>query len=149
MTWPAFDPEKISVALFTLLQTSGYPFTTYSRRGDVPVNVPPAQQPYLALIELGGSQVENQAQGLEKWILEYAVMIYLRVSATPSAIPATPLNAAWLAIVNVMRSKPIGSQQTLGGIVDNAWIEGECLINTGIIDQQCRIMIPIKVDCGL
>lgn len=148
-TFPRFQPEKISKALFKLLKTAQFNFVTYDRRGNIPQNVDAAMQPYLGLIELGGSQVENQAQGIEKWIIEYAVMVYIRRDATPEAIPATYLNAAWLAIVNVLRS-PANTfvQQTLGGIVDNCWIEGQCLMNTGILDEQMRLMVPVKVVLG-
>jgi hypothetical protein len=153
--WPQFDPEPIAVALFNLLSSSGgttpgkYPFQTFDRRGKLPENVPSAAQPYLGVVELGFSQVENQAQGLEKWLFHFRVLVYIRADATPDAIPATEINAAMKAIVNIMRSSPIGERQTLGGLVDNAWIEGQVLIDTGILDQQSALMIPIVVDCGI
>jgi len=149
MNWPQFDPERIALALFNLLQTSTYAFQSYDRRGKLPENVPPAMQPYLGLVELGFSQVENQAQGLEKWLFHFRVLVYIRADATPDAIPATEINKAMKALVAVMRTNPIAERQTLGGLVDNAWIEGQILIDTGILDQQSALMIPIMVDCGL
>jgi hypothetical protein len=147
--FPQFDPETIAVALFNLLQTSGYPFQTYDRKGDLPENVNSADQPYLGLVQLGMAQVENQAQGLEKWLLHFRVLVYIRADAIPSAVPATQINAALKAIVNVLRSVPIGERQTLGGLVDNCWIEGDVLMDTGILDQQCALLIPVTVDTGL
>ena len=155
MNWPAFDPEAISIALFNQLQTANgaggaqYAFTSTDRRGQIPENVPAANQPYLGLIELGMSQVENQAQGLEKWLFHFRVLVYIRADATPDTIPATEINKAMKAIVQAMRSNPIGERQTLGGIVDNAWIEGQILIDTGVLDQQSALLIPIVVDCGI
>lgn len=150
--FPRFRPEAISRALFALLQTAQYDFRTFSRRGDLPENVDAALQPYLALIELGGRQttVTVPAQGLERWMLEYAAVVYIRRPAVPEAIPGTLLNEAWYAIVNVMRSpQPMFQRQQLGGIVDNAWIEGNCVFNTGILDEQMRLLVPIVVDVGV
>ena len=65
--------------------------------------------------------------------------MYIRGDASldPSAIlPATQLNAVWKSIENILSSSPIGERQTLGGIVNNAWIEGEVMMDTGILDQQ-------------
>jgi hypothetical protein len=149
--FPHFDPEAISVALFTLLQTAAFSFQSTDRRGQVPENVPPASQPYMGLVELGASQVESQAQGLEKWLLHYRVLVYIRADAIPTAIPATEINAAFTAIANVLRNPTNlgGEKQTLGGLVDNVTIRGDVLIDTGIIDQQCVLMVPLVVDVGL
>lgn len=150
--WPQFNPERIAVALFNLLSSidpATFPFVTFDRHGQLPTNVVPANQPYLGLVQLGMSQVENQAQGLEKWLLHFRVLVYIRADADPETIPATQLNNALQAVVGIMRSSPIGVQQTLGGIVDNAWIEGEILMDTGILDQQCALLIPVVVDCGI
>jgi hypothetical protein len=148
--WPQFQPETIEAALFALLQENTYPFATYDRRGQLPENVPAANQPYLGLVHLADVQVENQAQGLEKWLMHFRVLVYIRADASPTAIPATEMNKALQAIVQVMRSSPpIGERQTLGGLVDNAWIEGTVLRDTGILDQQCALLIPIIVDTGL
>ena len=48
-----------------------------------------------------------------------------------------------------MNSSPIGERQTLGGIVNNAWIEGEVIMDTGILDQQLALMVPVSVECGI
>jgi hypothetical protein len=162
MNFPHFDPEPIAVALFNLLQTAvgptapQYPFVTVDRRGQIPQNAPALNQPYLGLLELGGNQhlgslssVQLGTQGLEKWLLQFAVLIYIRADAAPTTVPATELNAAWLSIVTVLRSTPIGERQTLGGIVDNAYIFGDCIMNAGVIDQQCTLSIPVLVDLGL
>jgi hypothetical protein len=159
MNFPHFDPERIATALYNLLLTAvgptppQFPFATTDRRGQVPQNVPEASQPYLGLLELGGNQHLGalgslQTQGLEKWLLQFAVLIYIRADAEPSAVPATQLNAAWLSVITVLRSTPIGERQTLGGLVDNAYVFGDCIMNAGVIDQQCTLSIPVLVDVG-
>lgn len=146
--FPHFNPEAIAIALFNLLQTSSYTFASVDRRGRMPENVPSANQPYMGLVQLGGAQVEVQSQGMEKWLLHFRLLVYIRADANPDSIPATELNAAWKAIVEVMRSGPQGQPQTLGDTVDNAYIDGDCLYDTGILDQQCALMIPITVNVG-
>ena len=143
-----FNPEQIANALFILLGQANFPFASMDRRGKIWGNVPPANQPYLALIESGAGIVQSQTWALEKWTLRFTVLIYIRADATASAIPATSINAALQAIVEVMRNVPPDMPQTLGGLAVSAWIEGEVMIDTGILDEQCALIIPIKVLTG-
>jgi hypothetical protein len=39
--------------------------------------------------------------------------------------------------------------QTLGGFVINAWIEGDVGFDGGVQDQQCAMVIPIRVLAGV
>jgi hypothetical protein len=144
-----FNPEAIGAALFTQLLKANFVFSSSDRRGQIWSNVDQAAQPYMGLIERGATGVQNQAIGLEKWTLHYLVLVYLRADATPSAIPATALNAALQAIAEAINSSPLGERQTLGGLVNNVWINGDCLIDTGILDQQCALLIPVDVELGI
>ena len=144
-----FDPETISIALFNLLQTSTFNFVSYDRKGKIWGDVPPANQPYLALIEHGMTGVQNTALGMEKWTLHYMLLVYIRADADPATVPGTQINAAIKAIQEVISNVPIGEKQTLGGLVNNTWINGEISIDTGILDQQCAIVIPVTAECGI
>jgi len=161
VNFPKFDPERIEAALFALLQTAIgplpinpgdpilYPFVTATRNPSLPQNVPAANQPLLGLISLGASQVESQAQGLEKWLLHFRVVVYIRADATSDAIPSQQINYALKAIVFAMRSSATFERQRLGGLVDDASIEGDILRDNGNIDKQCALLIPIVVDLGV
>jgi hypothetical protein len=144
-----FNPETISAALFTLLTTMNYSFKVTDRVGQIWSNVDPSEQPYMGLVERGATGVQNQAMGLEKWTLHYLVLVYLRADATPTAIPAQQLNAVLQAIAEVINSSPLGERQTLGGLVNNVWINGQCIMDTGIIDQQCALLVPVDVELGV
>jgi hypothetical protein len=147
-----FDPEVVSLALFILLGQAQFTFQSMDRKGKIWSNVNITDQPYFALIERGGEVVQNQAIGLTKHTLHFLVLVYIRADAdqSPSApVPATQLNAAWKAIEGIMNSVPLGERQTLGGIVNNAWINGPVMIDTGILDEQCALMIPIDVEVGV
>lgn len=159
--FPHFNPEVIAVAFYNLLLTAigptppQYPFVSTDRRGQIPQNVAALNQPYMGLLELGASQVlgtgglETRTQGVEKWLLHFTVLIYIRADASPTTVPATELNAAFLSIINVLRSTPIGERQTLGGLVDDCYILGNVIMLSGIIDQQCTLEIPVVVEVGL
>lgn len=148
----SFDPEVIANALFIRLGQISYAFKTMDRKGKIWTNVTPADQPYIGLIERGGMVVQNQAIGLTKHTLHFLILVYIRGDASqdPTAIlPATLLNAVWKGIEQIMNSSPMGERQTLGGIVNNAWIEGEVVMDTGILDQQLALMVPVSIDCGI
>lgn len=144
-----FNPEAIAIALFNLLQTSSFSFSTYDRRGKIWTDVPPTNQPYLALIQRGMTGVQDTALGLEKWTLHFIVLVYIRSDADPVTIPATLINTIIKAIAEVINSNPIGQLQRLGGLVNNCWISGDISIDTGILDQQCAIVIPVSAQTGL
>lgn len=142
----AFLPEAISASLFTLL-AAAYPFKKSDRRGAIWSNVDIQDQPYMALIEQGATGVQDTTIGLEKWTLHYLVLVYLRADANPSVVPATTINAILQAIANALQ--PISGKQTLTATVNNTWIDGEVKIDTGILDQQCALLIPISVQVGV
>jgi hypothetical protein len=146
--FPKFDPESIEVALLALLRTANFSFLTVTRAPTVPENVDSANQPYLGLIGVGGAQMEQQAQGLEKWILDYQVIVYVRADDLPSATGATKINAAWKALVEVLRT-PTFERNTLGGLVDNVWVEGQTWKDNGNLDNQCALLIPVRVSVGV
>ena len=148
----SFDPETIALALFVRLGQINYAFKTMDRRGKIWTNVAPADQPYIGLIERGGMVVQNTAIGLTKHTLHFIILVYIRGDESQNAsaiLPATLLNAVWKATETVLNSSPIGERQTLGGIVNNAWIEGEVIMDTGILDNQLALTIPVAVECGL
>ena len=144
-----FNPEVIANALFILLGQANYPFASMDRRGHLPQNTTIANQPHMCMVQVSGTAVQDTAIGLTKWRLEFWVLVYIRVDANPSTVPATAWNAALLAIANVMQSVPPGERQTLGGLVNNAWIDGELLFRGGIEDEQTSMKIPIMVETGV
>jgi hypothetical protein len=144
-----FDPEAIANALFILLGRAAYSFASMDRRGHLPQNTVIANQPHLCLVELGANVVQDSTWGLSKYKLEFWILVYIRCDATPGAVPATELNAALKAIAEVMNSSPLGERQTLGGIVENAWIDGEILMNGAILGEQASMKIPIQVLTGV
>jgi hypothetical protein len=146
--------ETVSVALFNLLkatQIGGLPaFQSTSRKAKVWSNTNQADQPAMFLIHSGEEAVQSQAYGLTKWMLHFEILIYARVDSNPNGIPPdTTINAILDAIDAQMQSTPPGERQTLGNVVYHSWIEGQILIDTGILDQQIAILVPVRVLTGI
>ena len=147
--------ETIAVALFDLLKVISFgdppqTFQTTARKGRVWSDLPDAAQPAMFLFQVGetGSQ---PAIALYKWRLHFWCLIYLRADAADDGAGTTietTVNAILDAIENTLQPI-IGEKQTLGlRGVNNVWIEGEIIVDTGIIDQQCAIIIPLIVETG-
>lgn len=145
--------ETVANALISLLATAtinGSPaFVKVGRNAKIWSNVDAADQPAMYLIHYGDSVVQKQSFGLPKYTFHFVIMIYIRADAGPDAVPDTVINQMLDAIGLALQSIPPGEKQTLGGLVENAWVEGEILIDSGILDQQCVIQIPVKVVTGI
>ena len=145
--------ETIAAALFTLLAGtkigSNPAFVTTSRHAKVWSNITPGDQPAMFLIHAGEQVMQSQSYGLSKYLLHFEILIYARADARPDAVPDTLINSLLDAIDAQMQSTPPGDRQTLGGAAVHAWIEGEILIDSGILDQQVAIMIPVRVLAGI
>jgi hypothetical protein len=145
--------EAVAAALFTQLAGTKIggvsPFNTTGRRARIWSDLSPGDQPAMFLIHTGEQAVQNQAPGLTKWMLHFEVLIYARVDPSPSSTPDTFINAILDALDAQMQTTPPGERQTLGGVIYNAWIEGQIFIDTGILDQQIAILVPIRVMTGI
>lgn len=150
--------EIIAVALFNLLKditftgspATGGGFATTARAGRMWTDVPDAAQPAMFLFQVGQAATQKPAIALYKWEMRFWCLIYLR--ADPAQVDAgttveTLMNAILDAFENALQ--PVkGEKQTLGGLVNNVWIEGEIILDNGILDQQCAIIIPLMVQTG-
>ena len=145
--------EVVATALFNLLKATqvngSSPFVSMGQNPKIWSKLTPGDQPAMYLVDIGETVVQNQAYGLSKYLLHFEILIYVRADASPAAIPATQLRTLRDAIDAQMQSIPPGERQTLGNVVYHAWIEGEVLVDTGILDQQCVVMIPVKVLTGI
>jgi hypothetical protein len=143
----------VALALFNLLTSThigGMPASkSTSRKAKVWSNTNAADQPAMFLVHSGEQAVQNQSYGLTKYLLHFEILIYARADANPSSSPDTLINGLLDALDAQLQSVPPGERQTLGGLVQHAWIEGEILIDTGILDQQIAIMIPVRVLSGI
>ena len=150
--------EQIAVAVFNLIKgitfgsnMPGGGFATSGRAGRMWSDLADAAQPAMFLFQVGETATQQRtAIGLYKWEMDFWCLIYLR--ADPAQVDAgTTVETAMNAILDALEKalQPItGEKQTLGWIVNNVWIEGQIIVDTGITDQQCALIIPLKVQTG-
>jgi hypothetical protein len=145
--------EAISEALFTQLQKANgtgagqFNFQSFERGLKSWGSVPAANQPAAFLVKWKESLTQVNL-GLTVYVLDYLLVIYLQVDPSTGTVGETTCNAILDALDLALQSKPPYEKQSLGGLVINAWIEGEVMIDTGILDQQAAIFVPIKVRTG-
>lgn len=137
--------EPILAALFAKLQAVST-FAIASRRLQAWADVSPADQPALFLI-LRKEMVTTQPPGTDPVSLLYCdVYLYANTGGDKTIAPSTILNplvdaiAAALVPDNVMTNK-----QTLGGLVQHCWIEGEIATDEGVLGDQGVVIIPIVI----
>lgn len=149
--------ETVAAALLTLLQPTQYTlpggqptlFQTVGRNVQTWGAIAVGDQPAMFIVHSGEQIVQSQAYGLSKYMLHFELVIYARADASPAAVPDTLINAMLDAIDAQMQSAPKGERQTLGGVVYHAWIEGDVFIDSGILDQQIAMLVPVKVLTGI
>ncbi len=135
--------ETYYTALFNLLMTlSGTQFKTVSRKLRLPANMNPAD--YDALFMTVDKQPIKQQLGLPA-VHTLGAQLTIYVSNTDDKVSADPkLNAAIDAVEKVL--KPCGlPTQTLGGLVQNCWIEGTIEVFSGSNSQFAAAVIPVKI----
>lgn len=142
--------EQVSAALFNLLKTA-YPWVKSARAAQMWDAVGSTNQPYMAVFAVG-NEAKEQARALTRWRMKFVCLVYLR--ADQSQVDAgttveTTINQIIDAVDAALVGPIKGERQTLGGLVEHAWIEGEIFIDTGIVDQQCAILIPILASTGI
>lgn len=153
--------EPIAQALFTLL-AGAYQWQTKSRQAKMWTSSDPQPAMYQIAPEEGDSQSE---MALTEYRLRYICLVYFHADPAPDGsaahpYPDTVINAMLQAIEAVLGT-PTGERmqnmRTIGGPaanppvtnVINCWIDGKIDKDSGILDQQCAILVPITVLCGI
>ena len=134
--------ESIYTALFAKL--SGIPgLVTCSRRLKYWSDVSPIQQP--AMFVTVGSQHVRQIKGFpSQYDLIAKVWIYTH-STDPSVSPATALNNLLDQVDSVLKPAAPQDKQTLGGLVEHCWIDGEIETFEGGLGEQEVAVFFIKI----
>jgi hypothetical protein len=146
------DLESIYAALFARAQAvnaSSTPFTTMSRRW-LPWDQMNAEQSPGFFQRQPRFAVAGGDRGLPKFTLRVEWYVYLTTDpADLQTVTATPINNYATALINAILPTLQGQRQTLGGLVENAYIDGEVLIDEGLLSSPAVLLIPITILTGL
>ena len=143
----AISREPIYAALFALVQSAVAPHAvTIARRFELASQVPPAEQPAVFQVQKS-ERVQHERRGLPaKYWLSVDLVIYVQAGDS-AAIPAQAVNAILDAIDSALAPNagdPMNNQ-TLGGLVEHAWIEGEAMIVEGTLQEQSVAIVPVQM----
>lgn len=133
--------EAIYQALFVKLQAPAS-FKTASRRLKHWSDVAPADQPALFLTQR--TETATATPGLNPvWLLNVDVYIYAHTNGDSAIAPSSILNPLIDAIVTALPFEVVSNKQTLGGLVQHCWIEGQVQTDEGSLGDQGVVIIPI------
>ena len=107
-------------------------------------DVPPEERPALFQAQGGQTVMATAANGLpSKWML--AVTLYVYVSTDGVRSPGEILNPILDAITDKLMPNPMGTPQTLGGLVEWARIEGTIETSEGTLGTDEVAIIPVRI----
>ena len=135
--------EAIYSALFTKLSSIAL-LKTSSRILMHWDDVAPNQQPALYMAQ--DDQTATQVTGFPtKYTLGAKIWIYCHRD-TNGVIPATQVNNILDAIDLVLKPVPNPTyKETLGGLVEHCWIDGNIVTDEGTLGNQTVALIPIRI----
>ena len=141
--------EQVAVALYNLLSTltsGGSPLFNYtSRRPALWSNSVAMPALYMGNPMESYTYRHGTAMPPEV-LLDFDIFIYINVE-DPNTIPDTLMNNLLDAVEAAIAAAPAGAPenaQTLGGIVNHAWIEGEIHRAPGYINGQGMALFTIR-----
>jgi hypothetical protein len=153
--------ETIAAAFAGLFDAlgGGLPFTTISRVIQVPANVSAEMEPALFIVEEDEPVDEKQAYGLAAYEFPFRLLIFGTLPDLGSGVaPGTVLNPLVDAVDNRINRTLLsgstyltvqpGERQTLGGLVENCYINGRIMKAEGYLGQHVVAAIPVTIRTG-
>ena len=134
--------EPIYAALFARLAGAAA-FTTTSRRLRHWSDVGAAEQPALFIVQKSETAEQHRGRPVT-WKALVDVYVYAQApdEETP---PASVLNPLLDAVEAALAPDPVTNVQTLGGLVQHAWIAGRVETDEGALGGQAVAIVPIEI----
>jgi hypothetical protein len=134
--------EPIYAALFSAAAAAS-PSVTASRRLRHWSDVAAAEQPALFMVQK--SETAQRHKGLPpKWVLAVDLFLYAKAPDDLSP-PAAVLNPLVDAVEGVLAPVNPTLTQTLGGLVEHAWIAGKIETDEGVLGGQAIAIVPVEI----
>lgn len=140
----AASRETILNALFAQLSALAA-FKLTSRRDREPELIGPAQSPALFLVEPGEKYERPSIALPPKRTIRVDVIFYNDVGPEPNSIPLTIVNNALDALDAALTPTSATYLNTLGGLVDVVYIDGEVEKRTGAKTGKAAAIVPICI----
>lgn len=135
--------ETIQAALFQRL--AAIPgFVTSSRRLKHWTDVAPAEQPALFQVQKGENWTERRGLPPVRR-LSVELFVYVATGADPTVAPSQVMNPLIDAIEAALTPDPGQLTQSLGGLVEHAWIAGRIETDEGLLGDQAVAIVPVEI----
>lgn len=153
----ALDPANSQVTLDSPLTAGGggvplfCGFQTVGRRLKSWAQV--AALPALFVRHIGGEHLYRNATSASTIITRGGLPPYVFIDAQVwiysvtgvDAIPEDAVDALIDIVEAALQPRPIGSAQTLGGLVRDCWFDGKYTVDPGDLDGQAKAVIPVRM----
>ena len=133
--------EPIYAALFAKVAASAG-FVTTRRRLAHWTDVQALSQPALYMAQTGESARVVRGQDTI-WTLDVELYIYVR--AQNQEAPGPLLNPLLDAVCTALAPNTPDNVQTLGGLVQHCWIEGDIKTDEGTLGEQGVAIVPVRI----
>lgn len=148
---PHATRQQVFNALFNLLKTipapTGMTWQTFTQHLKSWDDYSADQQPVLTLYRLP-QIAEQKTFSVTKWHWKAAVFIYYRIDAYQcpqgQAFPEQLVDDLIDSIEQVFLT-PNNTRQTLGGLIWHVWIDGPITFDSGVVDNQAVIVVPLSI----
>lgn len=134
--------EPIYAALFARLSGAAA-FVAMSRRLRHWSDVGAAEQPALFMVQKSETAEPRRGRPTA-WKAQVSVFLYARAPDDESA-PASALNPLIDAVEAALTPDPVTNVQTLGGLVQHAFIAGRIETDEGALGGQATAVVPIEI----
>ena len=125
---------------------------TADPRLQLPEELAAGQQPALFLVK-PQEHIDQFSMAMPIYKLTYYALILVyspSVGIGPGEFSAEQLMDDILdAVDGALQAPRLGEKQTLGGLVENCYIDGDVSIDTPVFFEHCAIWVPIKVITGM
>jgi len=143
--------QQIFTALYNLVQTLPAPpgstrWNTVTQEIKEWDAYSAAQQPVLTLAR-GAQNFQLKAVGTTRLQWRLALLIYFRTEGyqTSNSYPDQITDPVLDSIEQLFTPVMANQYFTLGGLVQNCWIDGNVYSDPGIVDSQAIVLVPISI----
>lgn len=145
------DLEPVAQALFSVAEstnTEETPYVIMNRRFRHFKDVPPDEIPALFQYQMPGFSIARAVRSLPVFVFEFRWMVYLPVSSSLDDPTSPTMNNYVTALIRSLLPTPAMPRNTLGGLVYDCYMDGQGLMDEGLLQTPSLISIPIKVLTG-
>lgn len=140
------------LALVAATQLNGVAaFVLSSRKFQTWDEVADANLPAVFLTKGFEHASQERSRGETKWRVKALLWIYCAHSPDSDAIPGELLNNLLDGVEAQLKPAPYDGRQTLGGLVDHAYIDGEVIVSEGVLptDRVSIAIVPVVLETGV